>query len=80
MTEILDEALQRLRRTGPEHDGWLSNHGPMAVEALVHRGHGDAVHRWLDTYERRLEEHPARHRAHRGGRMARTARRPVPHG
>jgi hypothetical protein len=58
MTEILDEALQRLRRTGPEHDGWLSNHGPMAVEALVHRGHADAVHRWLDTYERRLEEVP----------------------
>ena len=58
MTGILDEALQRLHDTGPEHDGWLSNHGPMAAEALVRLGHEAQVHRWLDTYERRLEEVP----------------------
>jgi hypothetical protein len=58
MTGILDEALQRLHDTGPERDGWLSNHGPMAAEALVRHGHGGAVHAWLDTYERRLEEVP----------------------
>ncbi|MGW4942675.1 questin oxidase family protein [Actinoplanes sp. NPDC004185] len=58
MTGILDEALRRLHTTGPEHDGWLSNHGPMAAEALVHHGHADQVHRWLDTYERRLVEVP----------------------
>jgi hypothetical protein len=58
MTGILDEALQRLHDTGPERDGWLSNHGPMAAEALVRHGHAGAVHGWLDAYERRLEEVP----------------------
>ena len=58
MTGILDEALRRLHTTGPEHDGWLSNHGPMAAEALVHHGHADQVHRWLDSYEQRLVEVP----------------------
>lgn len=33
-----DEALERLHRTGPEFDGYLSNHGPMVVEALSRRG------------------------------------------
>ncbi|WP_433284207.1 questin oxidase family protein [Micromonospora sp. CA-244673] len=55
---ILDEAYQRLHRTGPEFAGWLSNHGPMAVEALVRHGHGPRVHRWLDDYLRRLDELP----------------------
>ncbi|MEU8661464.1 hypothetical protein AB0C31_32845, partial [Actinoplanes philippinensis] len=55
---ILDEALDRLRDTGPERDGWLSNHAPMAVEALVHGGHSDRVHRWIDDYADRLEERP----------------------
>ncbi|WP_433797603.1 questin oxidase family protein [Actinoplanes sp. CA-252034] len=55
---ILDEALDRLRDTGPERDGWLSNHAPMAVEALVHTGHGDRVHRWIDDYAGRLEQRP----------------------
>lgn len=54
----LDEALQRLRGTGPERDGWLSNHAPMAVEALTHNGHSHQVHRWIDAYSDRLEEAP----------------------
>jgi len=58
MNETLDEALRRLHRTGPEHDGWLSNHGPMAAEALVHHGRAAEVPGWLDAYERRLEEAP----------------------
>jgi hypothetical protein len=57
-TGTLDEAYQRLHVTGPEFDGWLSNHGPMAAEAMVRRGHADNVHRWLDGYMRRLEEFP----------------------
>src|SRR5215472_7590385 len=57
-TATLDEAYQRLHATGPEFDGWLSNHGPMAAEAMVRRGHADRVHRWLDVYMRRLEEFP----------------------
>ena len=34
VTGTLDEAYQRLHATGPEFDGWLSNHGPMAAEAM----------------------------------------------
>jgi hypothetical protein len=58
VTGTLDEAYQRLHATGPEFDGWLSNHGPMAAEAMARRGHADRVHRWLDAYMRRLEEFP----------------------
>jgi hypothetical protein len=55
---VLDEAYQRLHKTGPEFDGWLSNHGPMAAEALARNGHVAHVHRWLDGYVSRLEEFP----------------------
>ena len=58
MTGTLDEAYQRLHATGPEFDGWLSNHGPMAAEAMVRHGHEGQVHRWLDGYMARLEEFP----------------------
>ncbi|WP_436527861.1 questin oxidase family protein [Actinoplanes sp. HUAS TT8] len=56
--ETLDEALLRLHDTGPEFDGWLSNHAPMAAEALIRNGHADDVHRWIDKYLDRLEETP----------------------
>ena len=55
---VLDEAYQRLHQTGPEFDGWLSNHGPMAAEAMVRHGHGENVGPWLDSYVRRLEDFP----------------------
>ena len=58
VTGTLDEAYQRLHATGPEFGGWLSNHGPMAAEAMVRRGHADRVHQWLDGYMQRLEEFP----------------------
>ncbi|MEU1365710.1 questin oxidase family protein [Streptomyces sp. NPDC005803] len=54
----LDEALQRLHTSGPERGGWLSNHAPMAVEALVRHGQAPAVHRWLDHYRDKLEDMP----------------------
>lgn len=57
-SSVLDEAYERVRHTGPERNGWLSNHAPMAVEALVHRGHERAVHRWIDGYADKLEERP----------------------
>ena len=57
-TGTLDEAYQRLHATGPEFDGWLSNHGPMAAEAMVRHGHAGQVHGWLDSYMRRLEDFP----------------------
>ncbi|KQX57945.1 MULTISPECIES: questin oxidase family protein [unclassified Streptomyces] len=57
-TGTLDEALERLHTTGPERNGWLTNHAPMAVEALVRHGQAPAVHRWLDHYAPKLEEPP----------------------
>ncbi|MGW2227620.1 questin oxidase family protein [Streptomyces formicae] len=59
-TGTLDEALQRLHSAGPERLGRLTNHAPMAVEALAARGRSGAVHRWLDLYAPKLEEFPAR--------------------
>ncbi|MFE0628462.1 questin oxidase family protein [Streptomyces sp. NPDC058864] len=58
-TGTLDEALQRLHRSGPERLGRLTNHAPMAVEALAARGQARSVHRWLDLYARKLEEFPS---------------------
>lgn len=55
----LDEALDRLSRTGPEFRGGLSNHGPMVAEALVRLGCADAVEHWVDGYLTQLDE-PAR--------------------
>jgi hypothetical protein len=56
--DVLDEAYERLRVTGPEFGGWLSNHGPMAADALLRLGRGDDVHRWVAGYERRLQPAP----------------------
>jgi hypothetical protein len=59
---VLDEAYERLHRTGPEFRGWLSNHGPMAADALVRLGGENTVHRWLDGYVARLETAPPKAR------------------
>lgn len=56
--DVLDEGLSRLAATGPEFRGGLSNHGPMAAEALVRLGRADAVEHWLDGYLKRLEDTP----------------------
>ena len=56
--QVMDEALNRLHRTGPEWSGRLSNHGPMVVEAMIRHGHGDGVEGWLDWYETRLDPTP----------------------
>lgn len=57
--DVLDETYDRLRATGPEFEGWLSNHGPMAADALIRMGCGDEVERWLDSYITRLDKAPA---------------------
>ncbi|ROR91046.1 questin oxidase family protein [Nocardioides aurantiacus] len=57
--DALDEAYDRLVSTGPEFDGWLSNHGPMAAEVLARHGHQDRLPSWLDNYCRRLETAPS---------------------
>ncbi|MET8509018.1 questin oxidase family protein [Streptomyces sp. NPDC004787] len=56
---VLDEALERLHSSGPERLGRLTNHAPMAVEALAAHGQERAVHRWLDRYAPKLEDFPA---------------------
>ncbi len=55
---ILDEAYERLHRTGPELVSGLTNHGPMVVECLAHLGHDRAVHEWVDGYAGELDELP----------------------
>jgi hypothetical protein len=54
--EILDESLRRLARTGPEFGGGLSNHGPMAAEAMLRLGRAGAVEPWLTGYLLELDE------------------------
>lgn len=53
-----DDALERFHRTGPEFDGYLSNHGPMVVEVLARRNQEPLIDRWTDQYVRRLDELP----------------------
>lgn len=55
---LLDVVYQRMRGTGPEYQGWLSNHGPMAADALIRMGRADVVDRWVDGYLGQLEDAP----------------------
>lgn len=57
-SDSLDEAYDRLRNTGPEFEGWLSNHGPMAADALIRIGHEEVLGRWVDGYRARLDARP----------------------
>lgn len=57
-SESLDAAYERLSSTGPEFGGWLSNHGPMAADALIRIGHEDDLVSWIDEYKTRLDERP----------------------
>ena len=55
---VLLDALDRLRGTGPEFNGFLANHGPMAAEALVRIGGADVIPRWVENYRVRLAAAP----------------------
>jgi Questin oxidase-like len=57
-TGTYDDALERFHRTGPEFDGYLTNHGPMVVEVLARRNQDPLIDRWTDRYLRRLDELP----------------------
>jgi hypothetical protein len=61
--QALEDALELLAPTGPEYDGRLANHGPMAAEALVALERPDSVVPWVERYRRRLREHPSASRA-----------------
>jgi hypothetical protein len=54
------DALERLRGSGPEFHGFLSNHGPMAADALVTLGADDEVAGWVERYKTKLEDEPER--------------------
>jgi hypothetical protein len=54
----IDDALALLGDTGPEFAGGLSNHGPMAAEALIQLGRADAVIPWVERYRKRLQPRP----------------------
>lgn len=56
--DTLDDALDRLSGTGPEFEGFLSNHAPMTADALIRLGRADLVGSWLDDYRWKLEEAP----------------------
>ena len=53
------EGLDRLRDTGPEFEGFLANHGPMAAEALAVLGRPDSIAAWVEGYRSRLDVAPA---------------------
>ncbi len=46
----MDEALVRLAPYGPDLQNGLTNHAPMAAEALCTMGRPEAVSPWLDRY------------------------------
>jgi hypothetical protein len=59
VVQTIDEALGELRDCGPEFGGnGLSNHGPMAAEALFALGRPEAVQPWVARYRKRLGERP----------------------
>ena len=57
--DAIDEAYAIFARTGPEFGGGLSNHGPMASEALAAMDRADAILKWAHRYASRLEPHPS---------------------
>src|SRR5262245_5300800 len=59
-SRVFLEALNRLEGTGYEFDGYLSNHGPMASDAMLELGAADSVLEWVDTYRIRLDAEPER--------------------
>lgn len=58
MTDALDGVLKRLAEKGPEFGPGLSNHGPMAVDALVALGRADVIESWAEWYAARLSDRP----------------------
>jgi hypothetical protein len=53
-----DDVLDHLHRTGPEFGGGLSNHGPMAMDALVALDAGERIASWARRYAFELELMP----------------------
>lgn len=59
--DVIDQALDMLGGCGPEFgDNGLSNHGPMAAEALARMGRSREVEAWVERYRKRLDARPPR--------------------
>lgn len=59
MNPVIEEALEQMATCGPEFRGGLSNHGPMAADALLHLGRAEAVAPWVERYKHRLDVRPS---------------------
>jgi hypothetical protein len=55
----MDEALELLSTYGPDLKNGLTNHAPMAAEALCALGRAEAVWPWLEEYRRGMLPRPA---------------------
>lgn len=55
----IDEAFAIFAQTAPTFGFGLSNHGPMAAEALCAMGQAHAVPPWVKRYRKRLEPRPS---------------------
>jgi hypothetical protein len=58
--DVLDPALDSIAEAGPDLRNGLTNHAPMAVEALCALGRGSAVEPWLEHYREGFLPWPAR--------------------
>ena len=58
----MDDALARLSAYGPDLRNGLTNHAPMAVEALCALGRPDAVAPWVERYRSGMLPRPAARR------------------
>jgi hypothetical protein len=56
---IFDEALESIVAASPDLRNGLTNHAPMAIEALCAMGRDDAVMPWLDNYRAGMQPWPA---------------------
>lgn len=55
---MMEPALEFLAPYGPDLRNGLTNHAPMAVEALAAMGRADAVMPWLEKYRRGMRPRP----------------------
>jgi hypothetical protein len=60
MLDTMEEALERLLPFGPDLANGLTNHAPMAAEALCRLGRVDAVLPWIDRYAPGMVPRPKR--------------------
>ncbi|MGE4091980.1 MAG: questin oxidase family protein [Candidatus Binatia bacterium] len=58
----LDEALSILLGYGPDLRNGLTNHAPMAVEAMCAMGRPEAILPWLEHYRQGMLPRPERHK------------------